>query len=190
VLSIPLLQLYTAAINACALCPGQELTLAQEVYSLLQRYDVTPDDLLYGNLIALAGRAKALDVAFEFVEDMRASGLRPGSATCSALVYACIQNNNLPAARKVFDTLAERGVLPHISQFNALMEQYALRYRLGTVSSLLGRMMEAGVKPNPNTYRILILACQRAQQSELAYEVFQICKGRGLLQQVGLGWGV
>jgi hypothetical protein len=32
---------------------------------------------------------------------MRASGLKPSTPTCSALMYACLQNNNFAAARKV-----------------------------------------------------------------------------------------
>jgi hypothetical protein len=42
-----------------------------------------------------------LQVAFDLIEDMRASGLKPSTPTCSALMYACLQNNNFAAARKV-----------------------------------------------------------------------------------------
>eukprot|EP00878_Enallax_costatus_P031002 GHUV01033828.1.p1 GENE.GHUV01033828.1~~GHUV01033828.1.p1 ORF type:complete len:253 (+),score=59.18 GHUV01033828.1:270-1028(+) len=121
-----------------------------------------------------------LQVAFEFLEDMRASGLNPSTPTCSALIYACLQNSNFAAARKVYDTLIARGVPPHISQYNALLEQYALRYQLGNVVSLLTNMVGGGIAPNANTFRILLLACQRADQAELAFELYQIMKARGL----------
>lgn len=179
-----LLQMYTAAINACTLYNPPDMRRALDVYAQLQRHDVEPDDLLYGNLIALAGRSRQLDVAFDLVQDMREGGLRPGMATCSALIYACISNGNLPAARKVYDTLQARSVVPHISQYNALMEQYALRFRLGTVVSLLGQMVEAGLKTNANTFRILVLAAQRADQAELAFELYQVAKARGYLRRV------
>jgi len=104
------LQVYTAAINACMLtATDADLEAALEIYATMARNSVEPDDLVYGNLIALAGAARKLEVAFELVEDMKASGLRPSTATCSALIYACIQNGNLSAARKVgggFDPLA------------------------------------------------------------------------------------
>jgi hypothetical protein len=45
--------------------------------------------------------AAVLQVAFDLLEDMRASGLTPSTPTCSALIYACLQNNNFAAARKV-----------------------------------------------------------------------------------------
>lgn len=94
-----------------------------------------------------------LQVAFDLIEDMRASGLKPSTASCSALIYACLQNNNFKAARKVYDTLVARSVPPHIKQYNALMEQYALRYQLGNVVSLLTNMIVGGVAPNANTFR-------------------------------------
>ena len=103
-------------------------------------------------------------VAFELLADMRASGLRPSTATCSALIYACLVNGDLPAARKVYDTLLARGVTPHISQYNALLEQYALRFQLGNVVSLVSSMAEYGVAPNANTFRCGMTAAIGAQQ--------------------------
>ena len=95
-------QVYTAAINACMLGASEaDLEAALDIYATMTRNSVEPDDLVYGNLIALAGAARKLEVAFEMIEDMRASGLRPSTATCSALIYACIQNGNMAAARKV-----------------------------------------------------------------------------------------
>jgi hypothetical protein len=59
-----------------------------------------------------------------------------------------------PALRaQVYDTLIARGVAPHISQYNTLMEQYALRFQLGNVVSLLTNMVAGGVQPNANTFR-------------------------------------
>ncbi len=49
-------KLYTAAINACMLEGQLDFDSAMEVYSLMQRNGVEPDDICYGNLIALAGR--------------------------------------------------------------------------------------------------------------------------------------
>lgn len=84
---------------------------------------------------------------------MRASGRKPSTSTCSALIYACLQNNNFAAARKVYDTLIARGTPPHLSQYNALLEQHALRFQLGNVVSLLTTMVGGGIEPNANTFR-------------------------------------
>jgi pentatricopeptide repeat protein len=96
------IHVYTAAVNACMLNGTEaDLQAALDIYAAMTRAGVEPDDLLYGSLIALAGAARRLEVAFELVEDMNAGGLRPSAATCSALMYACIQNGNTAAARKV-----------------------------------------------------------------------------------------
>jgi hypothetical protein len=70
----------------------------------------------------------------------------------------------------VYDTLITRGVPPHISQFNSLMEQYALRFQLGSVVSVLTTMIAGGVQPNANTFRY-------------AYLCVCMCVGRDAAQQ-------
>lgn len=87
---------------------------------------------------------------------------------------------------QVYATLYPRGVVPNLSQFNALMEQYAVRFRLGDVVTLLTEMTAAGIAPNSNTFRILLLACQRADQAELAFELYHIMKAKKMqLKEVG-----
>jgi hypothetical protein len=63
---------------------------------------------------------------------------------------------SLVLCNQVYDTLIARGVPPHISQYNALMEQYALRYQLGNVVSLLTTMVGGGIAPNANTFRWVV----------------------------------
>jgi pentatricopeptide repeat protein len=76
----------------------------------------------------------------------------------------------------VYDTLHGRGIAPHVSQFNALMEQYARDGRLGDVLDILTHMAAAGTAPNANTYRVLLAACCRADQAELAFEVYNVMR--------------
>jgi pentatricopeptide repeat protein len=61
-LLVCLLQLYTAAINACMANDGTDFETAFEIYATMQRHGLEPDDLLYGHLIALAGRCRKLEV--------------------------------------------------------------------------------------------------------------------------------
>jgi len=56
------LQLYTAAINACMTDDHTNFDAAFEIYTTMQRHGVEPDDLLYGHLIAIAGRCRKLEV--------------------------------------------------------------------------------------------------------------------------------
>ncbi len=61
--------------------------------------------------------------------------------------------------------------------------------RFGEVVSLTCDMVKAGLAPNLNTYRIIINACQRADQAQLAIEVYAVMRAKKIpiLQKVRLG---
>lgn len=123
-------ELYTLAINACMKAEGGvDVDGALEIYSFMQRNHVEPDDVLYGNLIAAAGKAGRMNLALDILNDMLASNLRPGKATCSALLHACLCQGNLAVAKRVYTTLKNRGVFPSSAQYNALMAAYARAFR-------------------------------------------------------------
>lgn len=69
-------QLYTAAINACMTDDNTNFDAAWEIYTTMQRHGVEPDDLLYGHLIAIAGRCRKLEV-------------REGAAVCTGPSTGC-----------------------------------------------------------------------------------------------------
>lgn len=83
--------------------------------------------------------------------------------------------------------------LPGPLQMHSLMEHFALEHNLGKVVELFAHMLENRMKPTTNTFRILITACQRAGQVELAFEVLSAMKARGLIPREvrhALGRGV
>ena len=41
---------------------GDNFDAAMQIYNTMQRHGVEPDDLLYGHLIAIAGRCRKLEV--------------------------------------------------------------------------------------------------------------------------------
>ena len=59
-------------------------------------------------------------------------------------------------------------------------------FRFGEVVSLACDMVRSGHAPNLNTYRILINACQRADQAQLAIEVYATMRAKKIpiLQEV------
>lgn len=75
-----------------------------------------------------------------------------------------------------------------------LMDLYADQSRFGEVVTLLCDMVRSGGVPNLNTYRILINACQRADQAQLAIEVYASLRSKRIpiLQKVrgscSVGW--
>ncbi len=67
-----------------------------------------------------------------------------------------------------------------------MLDWYATEYHFGDVVSLVSDMVRGGRAPNLNTYRIVINACQRAGQAQLALEVFSVMRAKKIpiLQEV------
>lgn len=88
-----------------------DMKRALEIYNMMQRKGVSPDKKFYSALIGVAGKADRLDLGLELLTDMTAEGIKPSSTTCSALLYACLNNINAPVSRlelgrRVYDLCA------------------------------------------------------------------------------------
>ncbi|GFR52105.1 hypothetical protein Agub_g14618 [Astrephomene gubernaculifera] len=167
-------KIYTQALSACMLPIPHAWERALDIYSALQRCAVRPDKKFFACLMAVAGRCGRLDTAFEVLSEMAAEGIRPSGTSVSAIMHACLNRGNVGLARRVYDLCARQGVFPVQSQFNRLMDVYAMEFRFGEVVSLLSDMVAAGRRPNLNTYRILINACALTDQAGLAFQVFAL----------------
>ncbi len=66
-------------------------------------------------------------------------------------------------------------ILPPLC-YQRMLDWYASQSRFGDVVSLVCDMVKSGRTPNLNTYRIIINACQRADQAQLAVEVYATLK--------------
>lgn len=73
-------QIYTAAINACMISGKQDLQVALDIYSIMQRNGCEPDAILYGNLITLAGK---VGVACCLLQHAAYSAMRGASITAT-----------------------------------------------------------------------------------------------------------
>ena len=67
-----------------------------------------------------------------------------------------------------------------------MLDWYATEFRFGDVVSLVSDLVRGGRSPNLNTYRIIINACQRASQPQLALEVYAVMRAKKIpiLQEV------
>ncbi|MEW5313850.1 MAG: hypothetical protein WDW38_005383 [Sanguina aurantia] len=153
-------EIYTQAISACKIPGCVDWDRALSIFTLMQRNRVRPDKKFYAALMAVAGHAGHLHLAFGLMDEMMAEGIPP--------------QHLHHLARKVYDLCRARDVYPGLSQYNRMMDYYATHFRFGDVVSLLSDMVSAGLTPNLNTYRVVIVACQEAGQVQLAFEVFSL----------------
>jgi len=172
-------ELYTQAVSACKLEGNVNLEAALGVYARMQRAGVAPDATFFSALIAVAGKAGQPERALEVLTDTEAEGISMDESMCSALIYACALHKHFSLARSVYDLCAAQGVYPQVSQYNRLMDWYASQHHLGDVVTLLSDMTRrARHKPNLNTYRVLLNACNKAEQGALAFDIFAVMKAQ------------
>ncbi len=88
-----------------------------------------------------------LEYALQLFNDMQASGISLGRATCSALIYACLHTHNPGAAVRVYETLRFQGIMPRSAQVSTAASSYRLpgsqRRQLAAVPGVHARMLFA-----------------------------------------------
>ncbi|DBB18556.1 TPA: hypothetical protein ACH3X3_000188 [Trebouxia sp. C0006] len=171
--------LYAAAIAACQ--NPVDLDTAMEVYGEMQAHDVQPDGQLYSSLMDVAGQAKRVDLAFDLQADMVAQGLQPSQATYSALIMVCINNEQLERAGEVYQLTVKSGLHPDIHAYNALINAYGCDFQFGKAVSLTEGMVKSGTKPDQFTFTAIVAACQRANEAEIAFEVFRLMRQKKIV---------
>ena len=134
------LAVYSATIAACR----ADLTTTMDIYADLQRNGVQPDERLYATLIAAAGAAGRLQLAFELRDEMRLENLMPGEEANTALVLACIDAGDLAAARRVHAEARAAGRPLQRRAHNALINVLGRATRLGDAVRWPGSWRDPG----------------------------------------------
>ncbi len=91
----------------------------------------------------------------------------------SALIQACIECSNLGRARKLYASMRSAGQVPTLKAFNSLIRAYGRAMRLGDTVSLVNDLVGASIRPDMRTFAAILGACQRANEPELAFEVYR-----------------
>lgn len=91
----------------------------------------------------------------------------------STLIQACIDCGNLERARQVYAAMAEQGRAPSLQAMNNLINAHSRACRLGDVVSLVEDLVAAGMRPDAFTFAAILNACQRANEAELAFDVYR-----------------
>ena len=91
----------------------------------------------------------------------------------SALLQACIECGDLGKARQLYHSMQAQGRAPTLKAFNNLINAYGRAMRLGDTVSLVKDLVSTGITPDVRTFAAILGACQRADEPELAFEVYR-----------------
>ncbi|KAL3134957.1 hypothetical protein ABBQ32_007917 [Trebouxia sp. C0010 RCD-2024] len=164
--------IYDAAISACQ--NPVDLDTAMQIYADMQRYGVKPDERLYSSLMEVAGRAQRVTLAFDLQADMLEQGLQPSQVSYCTLIMVCIDNQQLEEAGEVHRLCIQAGLQPDAYAYNALINAYGCGLQFGKAVSLVQDMVRGGLQPDQFTFTAILNACQRANEAEVAFEVFRL----------------
>lgn len=173
------LLIFSSAINACLKDPrGADLQGAMEVYSELQHAGIDADAAVYGTLILAAGRTGDLQLALQLRDEMLAEDLPADPGTDSALISTFVANQQLKEAMRIYKQTKIRGEKPHLHAMNALIGAHGKVQRLGDVVSLVGDLIDSGLKPDEYTFHAILVGCYECHEHELAIDVYKVMKQR------------
>jgi pentatricopeptide repeat protein len=173
------LLIFSSAINACLKDPrGADLHGAMEVYSELQHAGIDADAAVYGTLILAAGRTGDLQLALQLRDEMLAEDLPADSGTNSALICTFVANDQLKEAMRIYKQTKVRGEKPHLHAMNALIGAHGKIQRLGDVVSLVGDLIDSGLKPDEFTFHAILVGCYECHEHELAIDIYKVMKQR------------
>jgi pentatricopeptide repeat protein len=100
--------LYNTMLDGCV--RRQRMDIADSVLADMQRNCVKPTNVTMSILVKMYGRRKQLRKAFEVIEDSyRNYGLEANSRVKSALMCACLGNNDIVSAYRVFEEIKSNG---------------------------------------------------------------------------------
>lgn len=91
----------------------------------------------------------------------------------SALIQACIECADLGRARELYHAMRAGGQAPTLRAFNNLINAYGRAMRLGDTAALVKDLVDLGMRPDMRTFAAILGACQRANEPELAFEVYR-----------------
>lgn len=97
----------------------------------------------------------------------------PSQALQSALIQAYIECSDLGKARELYNSMRADDQVPTLKAFNSLINAYGRAMRLGDTVSLVKDLVSMGIRPDMRTFAAVLGACQRANEPELAFEVYR-----------------
>merc|ERR1719440_267622 len=98
------------------------MDLADKLLEAMDHHNIAPSNFTLGILVKMYGRRRQLDRAFEAVENLSTKhGFAPNAQVRTCLMCACINNNAIDRAFKVFEELKGSGQSPDAKAYGVLI---------------------------------------------------------------------
>ena len=166
---VPNLVSYSTAVAAYARVAEPEQ--AARLVRRMRDAGVTPDTVTYNALLDAHVRAGQLHQAQALVRRMERSeaGERADVVSYTILLSGLARRGRLSEAARWLEHMEYNAtVAPDATTYNTLMAGYASRSMWAAMDKLIGRMRDAGIRPDEYTYGPILEAARRIGQRQRA----------------------
>ncbi|KAL5977433.1 hypothetical protein ACLOJK_021779 [Asimina triloba] len=162
---------YTALMEAYG--KAGEYNKAEAIFRRMQSSGPEPSPLTYQIILKTfvdGNKFEEAEALFETLLNDEKSILKPDQQMFHMMIYMYKKAGNYDQARKLFGTMADRGIPRSTVTFNSLMS-FETNYK--EVSSIYDQMQRAGLQPDVVSYALLINAYGKARREDEALAVFE-----------------
>jgi len=140
---------------------------------LTENHGLKPDLKMYRNLMNLTSAHGQLGMTQRIVSTLRSLGVEPDGNMYRDMMLCYVRVENLRGAIKVFEAMDQIGIKNEITHINVLLEGSARYSSSNTVVGILEIMASQAIRPNAETWNILLSGAFRAKDRVVAREVYQ-----------------
>lgn len=149
--------------------------VTKELFDSLPNADLRSHRLM----IRCAGRQKDVNTAFEVLEKLKGSGLKPDSETCNCVLDACACGGALDRARGLMVEMRELTLLDIIS-YNIMLKGLSTAGDLAGCKQVCKEMEKDSMQPNDISYNCMIHCAASSGNFREAWEMLDAMSRAGL----------
>ncbi|ORZ10971.1 hypothetical protein BCR41DRAFT_108545 [Lobosporangium transversale] len=155
--------------------------------NLAENHGVKPDVHMYRNVLKLTAAYGQPPMTRRILSILEGLGVKRDGEMYLQLMLTYVRSENLSEAIKVFEEMDRSGIANEIKHINALLEG-AVRHSIpATVVGILEIMSSQKIRPNAQTWNILLGGALRARDRLFARELYQeLCHSSWVIQRIGL----
>ncbi|KNC82393.1 hypothetical protein SARC_05320 [Sphaeroforma arctica JP610] len=175
--------LFTSAMRATGAKGQRGWTEALEMFRAMQAKGVAVDTLAYNTLIKVCmsvNKKWTWRVGVDLLDEMRAMGSPPNTATYNALIPGVFQYGGEAEADNLLQAMREDGVCADVIMYNTRIAAYSTGGRWVKAESLVEEMLARDIRPDTVTYNTVIKACARGRAGVEAVRFLRIMQESGL----------
>ncbi|KAG0234457.1 hypothetical protein BGX31_004560 [Mortierella sp. GBA43] len=140
---------------------------------LTENNGLQPDLAMYRSLIRVSSSYGQLGMVQRVISRIRNIGVPLDEKIYKDMMLCYVRVDNLRGAVKVFEEMNRTGISSNIAHINVLLEGAVRSSSSTTVLGILEIMASLKIKPDPETWRIMLSGAFRAKDRVFASEIYQ-----------------